>query len=92
MIHMNYQITTAGTVTGSLAIYQSNDNDRLYWNGALQPYGIQNWSQLLTLQITGSSNTVVNMQHQAMSWLQCRWSHDSGVGSMDINFTAKGDA
>jgi hypothetical protein len=92
-----YSVTaiTSGSVTGSLAIYASNDSGTDF-NGT----GVVNWtlvtdpvSGVSTLQgMTGSSNVTWNLSQQFYKWCRMTWSHTAGTGSIDIFASGKGNA
>lgn len=92
-----YSVTavTSGSVTGSIAIYASNDTGTDF-NGT----GVANWTLvtdpvtgLSTLQgMTGSANVTYNMSQQFYKWMRCTWSHTAGTGSIDIWVNGKGNA
>lgn len=86
---------TSGSVTGSLALYASNDIGSDF-NGT----GVTNWTLIAdaaagtsTLQgMTGSQNATWNMSQQFYKWVRCSWTHTAGTGSIDIFVNGKGNA
>lgn len=92
MYDMNYQVITAGTVTGTITINQSNDSDQQYLHGTASPYGVTNWAPVpgTTVALTGSTDFTVSLTQQAMKFLQFQYAHTLGTGSIDVKFVGKG--
>lgn len=92
MVDMNFQVTTSGSMTGDIEVWQSNDPDQMYMQGSAAPYGIVNWTQIpVTVGVTGQASVAINLWEQAMKWLQFRWTDGgSDSGTIDVHFSAKG--
>jgi hypothetical protein len=97
MIDLNYQVilscsSTTNVVTGTVFIEQSNDPTQAYFNSAVSPYGVTNWSTVATQQMSGSGNININLSGQGQAWTRFRWAHLAGTGSMDVYDNFKGHA
>jgi hypothetical protein len=90
MEDVNFQVNSAGTAAGQLTVYQSNDPDQPYINGAVSPYMVTNWAEVCTLSISGLACAVVNLRDQAAKFLMVSWVQSAGTGSMDVTWSAKG--
>jgi len=82
-------VDTTGSLSGALGLYASNDPGDVR-NGV--PITVNSWSLIpgTLQQFLSSSNGFYDLDGQHFKWLQPRWVHNSGTGSINISFTAKG--